>query len=828
MRRLALTALCVVSLCMSLSGYDLNTKALTPIKHGTAPKHDILKMVVAGKPKFAIVFDSKGEEHLKGSGAKNKSIARAVGMIGDAFEKCTGTRPDIVDCLKNEAKLDKYPLWLVVGDCAIARKNGLDWKTIPEQGFTIRTFQRGIMIVGHDSTLDPARKPNSRGTMYGVLDFTERFLGVRYFYPGDIGTYWPKITDLTVTPANYTDSPRFMNRTGGWHLWRGVSKDEDLKKYGTLAGNVKKDDRSFGDYLRFGSKYQDSNHSPRPEHMAQAFPDKLKTIFYTTSAGKFMYNDKGHIGNLYNVLDLRFADILMDVWKAAINGEENIGAIPRKKFIGLYASREAIAFGNCDTYQVEADIIGDPTVRELGLITEADRKRHRNALMANVYGRFYHYLAGRMEKELPGTQLIILAYYNAEYAPIDPRYKKLPSNILVNLCNVNSLKYINVPKKRAEFQAQVKEWVAATGKPIHRLWLYDEYRNPYARAVMGEFVGDVPKALGKDLGDGCLFLDSSFNFPYYTSFYAAYRSMWNPDWDVDAGIEEHFPLFYGKEAGKYLLDFHRILKKDFMAEYYKQNVAVPLYPAALVDSLEELLKKAEAAIAPDSIEMRRFKIFAMPWAENFKTQRTRIAFQRPVHVASRILPGDKVQADGVASEEIWKTASPVKFINQLGTGEEPKFAPVAKVAWDEKGVYLSLESQGPPLTGKGLWNNCSYELFLMPGKAEQYYQFAFDAEGNTYFGKKRVLPVPGPVDSNYKVPGWVQKNIITDKGWSCEIFVPFTTFEEGAPKVYDSWRFNLVRTKFTKPKEVCGNSMTVGNHHYHEVYGCLIFGGKGD
>ena len=816
----------------SILAYDLDTRALSPVKHGPTPQHQNLQLVSGKKLQFAIVTDSHGEQHLTGPQANNKSIAPAVQALVKAFEHCTGQTPAVVEA-EDAAALEHHAYWIVVGDCTLARAQGVDWKAIPEQGFVIKTFPRGVLIVGHDTTLLPERESLSRGTLYGVYDFTERFLGVRYFYPGDIGTHWPQVSEFVVAPANYSDSPRFMNREGGYHLWLGVTKPEDLEKYGTLAGNVKKGDRSFGDPLRFGAKYLGSSHNPRPEDLARAFPDRLKTIFYTTADGKFFYNPKEHLGNLYNVVDLEFADLLIDVWKAAINGDEMIGAIRRKEFIGLGATRKTVTFGNCDTYQSAADIIGDPVVRELNLITPADEARPPNALMANVYARFYQYLCSRLEKELPGANLCILAYYNAEYAPVDPRFQKLPSNLLVNLCNSSIPKYITVPEYREAFQRQVKEWVASTGKPIHRLWLYDEYRNPFVRAVIGEYVGEVPKALGDDLGDGALFLDSGFQFPYYTSFYAAFRSMWNPDWDVEAGIAEHWPLFYGEKAGAYLAEFHRILKHDLMAVYHQhasRSVAIPSYPPAKIDRLEELLKLAEAELTPDSIEMRRFRILAEPWADNFKVQRTCNAYQLPVHVATRLLPTETLVVDGDGSDPCWQRARPVRLIDHKGSGLEPRFPVDARLIWDDKGIYGLFTSPYPPVQGKSLWFNSSYEVFFMPGaKAEQNYQFAFDPEGNKYFGKRRYLPLPGPTDPNHKVPGWIQKNTVSDDGWTVEFFIPYAAFEEETPpKAYDTWRFNLVSNRLTPPAEVTGSALTLGNHHNIDMYGRIVFGGLGD
>ena len=820
MKRLLAAAL--FAFVLNLFSYDLDSKALTPIKHGIADKHDNLELVKDGHLRFAIVADIAQEERLKDK--SKRSIEIAVKVLSDAFEKCVGERPALITPEKAPI-LSQYQYNIVLGDCAIARANRIDYRKLPPQGFVIKTFSSGVLIVGNDTTIQEEASGRGRATLYGALDFAERFLGVRYFFPGEAGTYWPKIRDLTIKPENYTDAPYFLSRCGTYHLWTGVSTQASIDTFGPLAGGLKLKDVSFGDYYRFAYWEAMPSHSPKPEMLAKAYPDKLNTIFFTNQSGKIYYNPKAHLGNLFDFTNLEFADLLVDSWKRYLAGDEKIGACPRKEFgSGLICDDKAVGFGNCDTYLSNPEIFGNKHIKELNLVTEADMARPRNAMMANVYGRFVKYLAEKVEAELPGKKLLFLAYYNSEYAPTDQRYNRWPSNVEIILCNANAAPRRIMDKKvRAEFIEQTREWTEVLGHPVNCLWLYDEYTNPFCRAVMGEFVGEVPKALGKYLGNGNLFFDSGFQFPYYTSFYSAFRYMWNPDWNADAAIEEHFPLFYGKEAGKHLIKFHRLLKQDCYKAYLKQGIPVPAYPQKALAKMEALLKAAEAAIPPDSIEMRRFKIYSMPWEANFDSQRVIHSYSKPLFKAARLAAGETVVIDGKGNEEVWKRAESLKFINPKGSYDEPKFAPDVKIVWDDKGIYMSFKAPVKPEVTKSFWSNCGYELFLMPTPHEQKYQLAFDANGETYFGVQRLLPLPGPTDTNKKIADLQIKAEISEEGWSCELFLPFSAFEEKEPKAGDIWRFNLVRNKLTEPKEVIATSLTLGNHHNYNMFGNLKF-----
>jgi len=55
-----------------------------------------------------------------------------------------------------------------------------------------------------------------------------------------------------------------------------------------------------------------------------------------------------------------------------------------------------------------------------------------------------------------------------------------------------------------------------------------------------------------------------------------------------------------------------------------------------LDKLEELLKKAEAALEPGSPEMLRFKLYSYPWPEAIKRMRGSIVFKKPMYKVKRL------------------------------------------------------------------------------------------------------------------------------------------------------------------------------------------------
>ena len=109
---------------------------------------------------------------------------------------------------------------IILGDNELSRKAGLDVKKLPRDGYYIKSVGDTIYIAGVD---DPAPDPTKkitwsdyyteRATVFGVYEFLERFVGVRFYFPGDIGTVIPKRKELKVPGVDITDSPDYTSRS---------------------------------------------------------------------------------------------------------------------------------------------------------------------------------------------------------------------------------------------------------------------------------------------------------------------------------------------------------------------------------------------------------------------------------------------------------------------------------------------------------------------------------------------------------------------------------------------------------------------------------------
>ena len=810
----------------ALTGYDVKNPALNKVKFLAAPKQQPVTLAADGKLQFAIVVDTASERHL---GRHLRVIPRAAKTLADNLEKCFGVRPEIVEYSAVQ-KLKQYPARIYVGQSPVTKKYGIKPETAGREGFIVTTVPDGIAIVGNDSSLDPTfrKDPNDKNgprkaTLWGVYDFLERFCGCRFYYPGPMGSLHPKTGDLKIAPVAYTDKPYFWNRTEEHVIW-SMLKTGRARWEKMLGGKI--DATSFWESWRLArtSAFW-AGHNPRPEKLFAAYPDKKDLIFYRAPNGNLYYNPAQHIGNYFDFTNLKLADLFVDSLKKYYNsnGKVNDGWV--------CLSSEFVPIGQCDSEVPLPDMINHPTVVKEKLIQEEHLKRGKS-YYSDIYARFYGHIAKRMKKELPGKKLIILPYSQYTHVPTDPRWQ-FPDNVEARLCSGYLPAFTRNKKKMAELKKSMSDWSKALGnRPVISLWLYNVPKNPFARAIVPQYICDIPKIFGKTLGNMELFFDQhgGLEYYYYCANYAGFRGMWNPDFDYEAAIEEHWIPFYGKEAGPELRAFHKLLNECFEKFHLPQDSLHPLYPVLYLDKMEAHLKKAQQLVKPGTIEAKRVAFYLTPWKDAIASQRNRNAYNRPIYGAHQLLSSEKVTIDGKMNESFWKKTKVVPMIDPAGSGSPRKNAPAIRLAWDKTGIYGIIQGNwAAKADDASIWKNCNVELFFSPGvKKEQFFQYVIDVRGQTQFYQKEVLPVAKPLNPNWKFPNFKHKVVRTDKSWTIEFYLSFADMKVNPPKAYQPWVMNLISNKAADPAEYSASALTMNNNSNLDLHGFIKFLGKGE
>ena len=111
---------------------------------------------------------------------------------------------------------------LFVGFSEHTARIGLDPAALVRDGFFLRSSGQDRYLAGID---DPQTDPEvaikrsgvwinlyERGTLFAVYDFLERFAGVRFYFPGELGTIVPQQSPLRIPVHSIVEKPDFIQR----------------------------------------------------------------------------------------------------------------------------------------------------------------------------------------------------------------------------------------------------------------------------------------------------------------------------------------------------------------------------------------------------------------------------------------------------------------------------------------------------------------------------------------------------------------------------------------------------------------------------------------
>lgn len=127
------------------------------------------------------------------------------------IRKATGVTLEV----RPESKRSPNGAHIYLGACEKTKQSGIDGAGLEANARIIRTIGSDLFIAGRDSdgrVLHPFHTNRTRcGTLFGVYDFLEKELGVRWLWPGELGEHIPRTTTLTIGGWNETVLPKLQH-----------------------------------------------------------------------------------------------------------------------------------------------------------------------------------------------------------------------------------------------------------------------------------------------------------------------------------------------------------------------------------------------------------------------------------------------------------------------------------------------------------------------------------------------------------------------------------------------------------------------------------------
>ncbi|NLZ63268.1 MAG: DUF4838 domain-containing protein [Lentisphaerae bacterium] len=702
---------------------------------------------------------------------KTPLLKYAASELQTCIGQATGQQVPIV-----EAPSEGDALSLILGRNSYLEAAGLQLEELPREGYYIRRIGNRVYLAGRDSdTQVPLRvwgQRYQRGTLSATYDFLERFLGVRFYFPGEFGTVIPEISELRL-PANIDiiEAPDLAMRqyyNGG--NCEFYDAGPHLKGHALNNLNIVR--------LRLEESNVPFCHGTAYLNLSKRFAQEKPEFFALMPDGKRFSADvqsQKHSEQLcFSNPGLRdaIAQDAIDYLSAKNADERKAAALARGMtyWSGSVASpgyfcvmpNDWLYMCNCEQCLAATGFGGRnyPSDPE----TQLRASNHIWGFTADI--------ARRVQKAgLPGiiTQMAYTPY--TSIPSID-----LPDNIVVQVA-VNGMTRTG---DNSEEDALLAGWKKKTGQPV-ALWTYPGKH--MQKAAMKGIPVMIPKAVGKYVADRAdlifgTYLESETDYFIfnYLVYYVFAKVSWDTSTDIDALLDEHYRLMYAEAAALFQEMFEQM--EDFwLNRILGHTVDTPLgpvtklptsvdlweeiYTPALLDSFRSRLDQAEQLTAanPAALKRVRFmreKLFGPIFAHALKHQAEQEAFDSwnvtlPGEVHLRPFKGDICEVSTVVGISRTADSLVVEFNCQ-----EPQLDKMLLQATERDAAVYS--------------DSCVEVLLNPSGDRKTYYQFIVNANGVLY-------------DSHYQTPSYGQKSwdskavVQTGRGeqsWNAKITIPLS------------------------------------------------------
>ena len=689
------------------------------------------------------------------------SVERAAAELQEYVARSTGATLPIVTDRRPDRGVTVF-----VGASAWTEQVGVSTDGLGVDGCLWASGDAWLAIVGRDHRGPPVhgmRNPwnphevynadlklgafGETGTLYGVYHFLERFVGVRWFMPGDLGTVVPKRAGLSVPRLDETRSPDFEYRYP-WFCNFAIAPDDALwfRRVGFGGACPVQAIHSFRMFL----KHKDDH----PEYFALVDGERdFGSLSCIGGGGNLCLSNDGLLQEM------------------AAHIRRYFDTHPDQRFFPVAP--------------------GDGMTRVCGCAACAPQVEPDKG----EGGRFSNYVWGfvqRLAAELAGThpdRFVGTIAYEGYLRPPDS-IERLHPNIAVMICQTRGS--FADPDRKRRARRLVTDWRAKTD----RIYLWEYYRYnlppfPWCPAAYPHLIAeDLAFLRGTSRGE---FIESEswgrgaesrIHYPamQHLNLYVTAKCLWEADLDVDVLLQDYFTAFYGPAAEP---------MGAFWGEAEAVHTAHPLggpvakYPPDVLESLAERLTQAVRSTEPGTDYRRRVELVQADVTKLRDALCTPLVVEPPEMTSHRASGG--IRIDGAIDDAGWRHSLPQGLV--LKNGQAPPYRSWVASTHDSEHLYLAVVNvepriealrteAGPENPDAGIWDDDCVEVFISPDTTEpgRAYQIIVNAAGVTWDGAYG-LPEPGPGLFGCQ-PGWECEGLRaavrkTAGRWSVELAIPF-------------------------------------------------------
>ncbi|MFO1486730.1 MAG: DUF4838 domain-containing protein [Verrucomicrobiaceae bacterium] len=522
----------------------------------------------------------------------------AATVLADYIEKISGKKPFVI--LGEPSPMPEHAIWVGVQPVVktLFPKTDLEFRH-PEE-IVIAANENHVVIAGRDRW-DPAKLDietregvikgvqQEYGTINAVYTFLQDQLGVRWFWPGELGEDVPKSERIAInSPLECRHHPQMRARGSMFNYCRLGNKGYGKSQEWTMRQRLQLDSLAIEGGHGFGD-WWDRYHEKHPEIFALQ-PDGTRSGFPRPHNAKLcMSNPK--VWELW--LEEVAAELRQDPHRTVFNASPNDG----------WASGHCV----CDKCSAWDHPDGEPRVFNwYHLNKERPATSDRDVTFANKLGEL-------LKQKYPGKgyRVMMLSYGHSRPAPVKAR----PADNVIMTIVANFFGRTGLVDRgstrgdtyRQQFEAWAKIvpsmfWRPNTGSPagwqqglpdIHVAQTIRDFKDVAAANCIGIYIDGVWEHWAT-VG------------PLY---YIMAQLAWNPAADTDAILKDYYDRAFGA-AAPHVREYFESIEKDRMAFTAKNGEAgvfsfPQLYTPALLNESQARLDRAAGAVPADSIHAKR-------------------------------------------------------------------------------------------------------------------------------------------------------------------------------------------------------------------------------
>ena len=502
-----------------------------------------------------------------------------------------------------------------IGRTASFESSGLkaDETSLKTDGFVIKSKGNSLYICGG----------GDRGTLYGVYDFSEYFLGVK-FLTADV-TYIPENADASVYKADRTEIPAFDYRV---YLDPSsfFNDSVELTTARRFTSEYLKIPESAGGNLKWYQGYDTHNSLQWVKVTKYVKNGKIDPAYISafSNDGTNVVIDEYMGGLCLYAADLCYTDGIND--DGTYNTETtNEDGMVRKTAIGMAIEGMTEVIKNDkdgNNYYLfgQSDIYNRPCL--CTRCSAASKKFGDSGIMI----RFINALAKAVERFAAeegierDIDIVTFAYQWSAQPPVDknadgsltvkdatcvPR-----NNVTVRLAPIGMNRFVNYSHSAQDYNAYgsdyMEKWATVCNKfmvwdyttynPRH-YWWYPAYTTWHDRLTTMKEMGVVYAMLQSNYQERTI---------YQTIFepYVASKMLWNPDYDMNELIEEFNRYYFGEVGGAYATEYVSLMTAKCYSELavndYKESTALSFANKGFLKSMISLIDEAEKKVDESS------------------------------------------------------------------------------------------------------------------------------------------------------------------------------------------------------------------------------------